>query len=210
VERFFTPARTWPLGCSRLHLYLVPPVPVIAAIKKSLLEHDVKLEQYDYLSVVPTKALHITVTMLKGKWLQQITRSEMDHLRAIYREVVQSCTGVRLMTDKIIVGQRSVKVELSEFPGESSFRGLERLVKEASVKILGDDSARYEVGTPHVTLAYGSAAADSRPLEQKISIIQLSNQCMPIDSMQLVEGMQNLRTSRIDWHTIDVLPFGRL
>ncbi len=198
MREFFTAARRWPPGHTRLHLYHLPSTGSLAPLLEI---YRPILAGTSFLNVVPTRWLHMTIAQIRmpAADLDTATRAE---LVSALRTRLGGLAPIRLTVGPALVGDTSLVLDVTPDRGVTE---LAAVTAEVIDTVLGRGTA--DIGQherPHITLAYGAGDGDSGPLQSRLRRATGARTELLVDGLDLVDVAQTPPDYR--WTTLATLP----
>jgi len=209
MERFLTPARLWPAGVTRLHVYLLPDLTVDAGLAGLLSRCRAVLDTVPFVAAVPDPWLHATVQMITGRAAAQISTHERQRLVAALTAALADVPACSLTVGSVMASASGVVADMDgDLPGEP-FHEIYLRCRQAIADALGPDAIAYETLPPHLTLGYGIAPGDSGTVQSALRRqVRPSHATMTVRQVHLLDVVQDADRSQYRWTPVARIPLG--
>ncbi|MFD7161695.1 2'-5' RNA ligase family protein [Kribbella sp. NPDC059898] len=209
MRPFFTsvPAARWENQSGRLHVYVMPPEPVLQLADDF---HAVMEPFGDLVSVQPRRWLHLTVQMLH-QHLDDTGPGQLAAIGSALRSRLAGLDPFELTAGPAVVGVHGVTLwippptpEARDGYGELVYR-----VREAATDVFGRDvlpagtAGAQPRPVPHIGLGYGLAAGDPDPLIRAVKDTWRAPVRFTVDQVVLVAVDQHPAAGTFTWLPLD-------
>jgi hypothetical protein len=207
VDRFIAGDVLWPVGESRLHVYVLPEPDLDVDLAALLQRCRRVLEQFDFLVPVAEQWLHTTVQMVTGRPAVAIDEQARQQLTD---ELTRELTAVRpfvLRAGGPSAGRSGVVLDLDgDQPGDP-FLDLYQRVRHAISTVLGPGSIEYGTLPAHLTLAYAGGPGDSGLVQSALRRqVRPATAPMSVRAVHLLDVVQDATTNEYQWTSLASIP----
>ncbi|MFI0453667.1 2'-5' RNA ligase family protein [Actinomadura sp. 6N118] len=144
------------------------------------------------LAFVERPWLHVTIAQLADRTAAEYTAAD----RRVLAQELQAAAA-EIEPFEVMVGSclSSVSGLVFDLHPDDQLTALIRAVRAAIERACGPHAAAYDVGVPHMTLAYATGDADSGEIQRRFRRVRPSHAPMTIDALHLLDVAVHAETA---------------
>jgi hypothetical protein len=211
MERFLRESQVWPMGTTRLHVYLTLGVDVDQDPNLAHLVADYAAVMADRqstdpdLAVVPPAWMHATVAAIRSPAAGDIDDATRTALAGELRQALGTVQPFACEVGPALATRVGVLLDAT---ADREFDTLVEASQAAIRRVLGPD---VDLGDPrpiHISLAYAAGAGDGDRLGSRLRRVRPGRARVLVDSLALVDVRQIVEESAYRWTRLADLPLG--
>ena len=194
----------WPAGTTLLHVYAIPDLRRNREL--AALVGGCRAAAGGFpLAWVEDPWLHLTLAQVPDSPAASIPREERDALVAALGERLEGLEPLQVLIGSPLSYHSGV---ICDVHPDGPLGRLCEAVQEAVTAARGDGAAAYEVGVPHLSLAYATQSASSDDVQRRLRRVRPSHASLGIDAVHLVDVAADDARKTITWDHLAVIPLG--
>lgn len=194
----------WPAGTTLLHVYAVPDMQRNRELA-ALVEGCRAAADGFPLAWVEDPWLHLTLAQVPDSPASSIPQDERDALVAALGERLERLEPLQVLVGSPLSYHSGV---ICDVHPDGPLGQLCEAVQEAVTEARGDGAETYEVGVPHLSLAYATQPANSDDAQRRLRRVRPSHAPLDIDAVHLVDVTSDDVRKTITWDHLAVIPLG--
>lgn len=194
----------WPAGTTLLHVYAIPDMQRNRELA-ALVEGCRAAADVFPLAWVEDPWLHLTLAQVPDSPADRIPQDDRDALVAALGARLERLKSLRVLIGSPLSYHSGV---ICDVHPDGPLVRLCEAAQEAVTAARGDGADSYEVGVPHLSLAYATQPASSDDVQRRLRRVRPSHAPLDIDAVHLVDVTADDARKTITWDHLAVIPLG--